>query len=698
MTATGLGRLFDPRSVAIVGASDDHTRIGGRSIGYMLERGFAGPIYPVNPGRDQVQGLKAFASVADLPETPDVAIIAIPQAGAIAAVEALAARGTAAAIVFTSGFAEADGGDAQDRLVAAARSGGMRILGPNCLGMFSTAPAFYGTFSTVLETGFPKPGPLGIVSQSGAFGAHIVYSAREMGLGIAAAVTTGNEAELTMGEIVGEMVTQPDIEVIALYSEGLKEADSLIAALSAARAAKKPVVMMKVGRSALGAEAAQSHTASLANNDAVIDAVLKEFGVARARNPEEMLDIASLAMQRVYPVGNNLGVFTISGGAGVLASDVADSIGLPMPPMPEAAQAKLKKLLPFSAPRNPVDTTAQFINDMPLFGQFVETMVEDGGYKSILGYLSYTAAVPSIAEQLRSELARVRAHHPDRLYVLSLLCSPEMRARFEADGFTIFGDPARAVVAIEAMGRYGEAFAEQAHDMPPPLPSIALPSRTPTETEAKTILSAAGIACAPEQACASVEEAVAAAERLGFPVVMKILSRDILHKSEIGGVVLDVADADAVRRNFELLLERARAHLPNAVIEGVLVARQLSGGVECIMGVQRDPVFGPVAMFGLGGIFVELLKDTALMRCPFGEDVAERLIRSIRGAQMLTGIRGRPPVDIKALARMLSQLSSFAIAAGPRLKSIDLNPVLAMPEGEGAFAVDAVIEVESTVG
>lgn len=693
MIATSLGSLFNPRSIAIVGASEDRTRIGGRSIGYMIEHGFAGAIYPINPNRATIQGLKAYGSVDDLPEAPEVALVAVPKASAVTAVDALARRGTKAAIVFTSGFAEADGQEAQDALVAAARAGGMRLLGPNCLGMFSTAPAFYGTFSAMIETGPPKMGPLGIVSQSGAFGAHIVYGARDMGLGIAAAVTTGNEAELTMGEIVGEMVAQDDIGVIAVYSEGFRKADSLIAALSAARDARKPVVMMKVGRSALGAAAAQSHTASLANNDAVIDAVLKEFGVVRARNPEEMLDIAALATQRVYPVSNSLGMFTISGGAGVLVSDVADSLGLPMPAMPDAAQAKLKALLPFSAPRNPVDTTAQFINDMPLFGEFVETMVEEGGYKSILGFLSYTAAVPTIADQLRAELARVRAARPERLYVLSLLGPRETLARFEADGFSTFGDPMRAVIAIEAMGRYGEAFERPPELDAPQLPPVVLPTVPPTEAEAKEMLSSAGIASASERACTSPEEAVEAARGLGFPVVMKILSRDILHKSEIGGVVLDVADEASVADTYDRLVERARAHAPQASIDGVLVARQLDGGVECILGIQQDPVFGPVALFGLGGIFVEALKDTALHRCPFGVETARELILSIRGAALLTGSRGRPAVDIDALARMLSQLSAFAVAAGPRLKSIDLNPVLAMPRGQGAFAVDAVIEI-----
>jgi succinyl-CoA synthetase beta subunit len=251
------------------------------------------------------------------------------------------------------------------------------------------------------------------------------------------------------------------------------------------------------------------------------------------------------------------------------------------------------------------------------------------------------------------------------------------------------------VVAIDAMGRLGTSFAAPAALPAPAIAPVTLPTATPSEAEAKRLLAAAGIASAPEQACAGPAEAVAAAERFGFPVVMKILSADILHKSEIGGVLLDVADAAAVRDGYDTLLARAKRAAPAARIEGVLVAKQLKGGVECIMGIHRDPVFGPMAMFGLGGIFVEILKDVVFHRCPFGVDVAEAMVGAIKGAPLLRGARGRPPADVKALAEMLSRLSAFAVAAGPKLASIDLNPVFAMPEGQGAFAADAVIEVES---
>ncbi|MDR3532151.1 MAG: acetate--CoA ligase family protein [Rhodopila sp.] len=690
----GLTPLLAPRSIAVLGASSDPTRIGGRPIAYMRAQGFSGSLYPVNPNRAEIQGLKAYPSVADLPETPDVAIVAVPAELAAPAIEDLARRGVKAVVMFTAGFAEMDdaGAVAQAKMVATARFYGMRILGPNSLGVFDARRSYYATFSSSFDSGWPVLGRIGIASQSGAYGTHLYTLARNRGIGASLCVMTGNEGDVTVGECIGWLAENPDVDVIAVYAEGIREASGLIAALEAAKAAKKPVVMQKVGRSELGTKAAQSHTASIAGNDAVTEAVMAEFGVFRAHNSEEMLDIAHTATRKIYPARNSLGVITVSGGAGVLISDVAESLGLAMPEMPAEAQQKLRALVPFCAPRNPVDATAQVSNDVTLVKTFTESMVRDGGYASIMGFFSMTASSrrwPAIREQLNE----VKNENPDRLYVLSVIVPPERRDELEADGWVVHEDPTRAVTAIDAMGRFGAAFAAGPADAAPSVPRVTLPATTPSEAEAKRLLAGAGIASAPEAACATADEAVAAAQRFGFPVVMKILSPDILHKSEIGGVLLDVADPDAVRSGFGLLLERAKAAAPNARIEGVLVAKQLKGGVECILGIHRDPVFGPMAMFGLGGIFVEVLKDVVFRRCPFGPDTAEAMIRSIKGAPLLLGARGRKKADVKALAEMLSRLSAFAAAAGDRLQSIDLNPVFAMPEGEGAFAVDAVIEV-----
>ena len=694
---SALDAMVRPRSVAVVGASDDATRIGGRPIAYMQRQGFQGAILPVNPNRATVQGLAAFANVAALPQVPDVAIVAVPGEAAVQAVDDLGAKGCRAAIVFTAGFAEVDeaGQAAQDRMVAAARKHGMRILGPNCLGLFNAAVNFYPMFSTSFEQGWPIKGNIGIASQSGAYGTHLFATSRARGLGTTVCVTTGNESDVSLGEVIGWMAQAPEVEVICAYAEGIRESERFVAALDLARRNRKPVVMMKVGQSELGGHAAKSHTASIAGDDAVTDAVLREFGVVRAGTTEQMLDIAYAASRRIYPVRNTLGVITVSGGAGVLISDAAEAAGVPMPEMPEAAQAKLKSLISFSAPRNPVDCTAQAVNQTEMFEHFLETTAEAGGYQSMMVFLTQTGGSTTMAPKLRPYLKQAREKFPDRLWVLSVIASADKVRGYEEDGYIVFEDPSRAVAAIEAMGRFGAAFAA-----PPAeeiiVPPVSLPAATPTEAEGKRILAKAGVPAVPEKACVSADEAVAAAQSFGFPVVAKILSPDILHKSEIGGVILDLADADAVRAAHATLLQRAAERAPGARIEGVLIAKQIKGAVEMALGIARDPVFGPVAMVGLGGVFIEILKDVAFRRCPFGEAEAEAMIRSLKGFPLLDGARGRPKADVKALAAALSALSRFAAGAGGRLAGVDVNPLLVLPEGQGAFAADAVIEIEET--
>ncbi len=689
--------LMAPASVAVVGASSDPRRIGGRPIAWMLRGGFKGEIYPVNPSRAEIQGLRAFDSVAALPRTPEAAIVAVPAPQVIETVDALGARGVRAAVVFSSGFAEASGAGAalQQQLVDTAQRHGLRLLGPNCLGLFNAGIGWYPTFTSSFERGWPLPGRIGVVSQSGAFGSYLVTLARGRGIGTPQCVTTGNQADVTVGEIIRWYADDPAVDVIAAYVEGVTQAEVFVDALAAAQRARKPVVMLKVGRSAVGHHAAQSHTASMAGDDAVTDAVLREFGVQRVRSAEELLDIAYVATRKVYPAANTLGVMTVSGGVGVLISDIAEDEGLAMPPMPDAAQAHLRELLPYASPVNPVDCTAQVVNDLGLVRRFTEAMVEQGGYRSVLNFYAQLVDVPSVGERLLADLSALRQAHPDRLFVVSATMSPQRQQAYDDADLVVIEDAVRATHAIAAMGRIGAGFARVAEPYRPEGDTLALPPGALSEAQAKQLLAGHGIAMAPEQACADADAAVRAARELGWPVVLKILSPDIAHKTEIGGVLLGVSDEAGVRAGFALLNERATRHAPDARIAGVLVARQLSGGVECIMGVQRDPVFGPVAVFGLGGIFVEALRDVVLRRCPFDAAEAERLILSIRSASVLTGLRNRPAVDVAALARMLSALSVFAHRARATLESIDLNPVLALPAGQGAFALDALVQTRA---
>ncbi|CAM4003952.1 acetate--CoA ligase family protein [Palleronia rufa] len=685
--------LLAPRSVAVIGASEDVTRIGGRPIAAMLAAGYAGRILPVNPHRGTVQGLACCATIDDLPEAPDAALIAIPAKLVPDAIAALGRKGCRVATLFSAGFAETgkDGADAQAELVALAGSHGIRILGPNTLGVFNVGIGYFGTFSSSLDTGYPTPGGIGIASQSGAFGAHLAALARDRGLGLSVLMTTGNESDITVADAISWMAASDGTDVICAYMEAINDAPALLGALDAARAAGKPVIALKSGRSVVGARAAASHTASLTGDAAVSDAVLAAHGVMVVRDPEALLDIAYVASRGIAPRQHSLGVITVSGGAGIVICDEAERIGLPMPPMPGAAQKRLKEVLPYASPGNPLDCTAQALNDPSLLETFTRAALADGGYGAVLCFFTYVAGSPAMVDTVVAAMRPLRAEFPDRIIAFCALGAPEVMSRYDAEGIVVFRDPCRAVRALDAVLRRAVAPAPPA---PPDVVPVLLPADAPDEAAAKALLARSGIRSAPERRAVSAAQAAEAAEEIGFPVVLKILSPDIVHKSDIGAVRLDLNDADAVRAAYAGIAAAVEHHAPGARIGGMLVARQFSGGVECLMGVSRDPTFGPVAVFGLGGIFVEILRDVAVRPCPFGVETARQMIGAIRGADVLRGARGRPAVDVEALASMLSRLSIFAAGAGPRLVSIDLNPVLALPQGQGAFALDAVIEIE----
>ena len=688
--------LLEPKSVAVIGASADRSRIGGRPIWWMLESGFQGAIYPVNPNRQEIQGLKAYASIENLPEAPEAAIVAVPAPQVADTLRALGRRGCRAAIVFSSGFAEMgdDGAKAQAELAAIAREAGLRMLGPNSLGLFNGRCAWFPTFTTTFESGWPLEGSVSIVSQSGAFGSHLATLARNSGIGAPLCVMTGNEADISVGEVIGYLATDPNTRVICAYMEGIKDGRTLMAGLDAARKAGKPVLIMKVGRSQLGARAAASHTASIAGDDRVADAIFEEFGAIRVQSADQLLDFARVAEHGIYPSENRLGVMTVSGGAGVLMSDAAEARGVAMPEMPEGTRKRLQAVLPFASFRNPVDCTAHIVNDSSLLHTCLEAMVTEGDYTSIIAFFAQVAGTESFGKLLYEELSEKRRRFPETLIVLVAVLSREQTRRYEKIGVAVFEDADRAVAAVAAMGRLGAGFGDRRDAASATIGRrVVLPDATPSEAEAKKLLATHGIAFAEEQSCSSAKEAVAAAERIGYPVVLKILSPDIHHKTEIGGVLLGVSSPEGVEEGFATLMGRVGCKAPEARIEGVLVARQVAGGTEAIMGIKHDPVFGPIAVFGPGGIFTELMDDSVLRRCPFSEAEALAMIESTRTSAILKGARGRSLADIDAAAKLLSNLSRFAASADERLVSIDLNPVVILEKGKGAVALDALIEV-----
>lgn len=695
----GLDALFSPRSVAVIGASDDMTRISGRTMRYLLESGYAGTVFPVNPKRETVQSVRAYASIADLPVCPDLAIVAVPATAACQAVRECVARGVPAAILFTSGFAEvnADGQRVQEEIAAIARHGGLRLLGPNCVGVFNSTLRFYGTFTQSLDREFPRDGPVAVVSQSGAFAGHLLYLAKQRNLGIRYWCSTGNEADIDLAEIVLWLAQQPEVRVIIAYAEGIRNGEALIDAFRIAHDKGKAIVMLKVGRSEAGAQAASSHTAALAGSDAVYDAVFRQYGVYRARTTEECVDIAYACAKGLYPADRTLGIFTVSGGAGVQMADAAAHYGLDVVAMPQSTQNELKALLPYAAVGNPVDVTAQIQNDMSLVTRFFEVMLKEGKYGTIVGFLTSLPNSRVFGPRLREAIEQGTRNHRDRLVVLSLLADPDVVRSYEDAGFLVFEDADRAVQASAALASIGCALVRNV-----PSRMVAQERRITldgpqTEVSAKEILSAQGITVLPERLVHTPAEAVVASEQIGYPVVLKIVSPDILHKTEIGGVLLNLADAEAVSTGAERMLRNAARQVPHATIEGILVAPMAPKGIETIIGTQRDPVFGPMVMFGFGGILVDVFKDVTFRHAPFDEAEALNMIREVKAYALLEGVRGVGRADIGCLCRTLASLSQFAAANEETIDSIDINPFLVLPDGSGGVALDAVIVPHSQV-
>ena len=733
-----LDALLRPASVAVIGASNDPTRIGGRPIRYLRAAGYAGRVYPVNPRHKEVQGLGAFPHISDVPEAVDLAIVAVPAPSVVDTVEACAARGVQVAVIYSAGFAEmgAEGRRLQRRLSEIAAETGLRIVGPNCLGVYNSELGFFATFSTTLEDGFPAPGGVALVSQSGAYGSHLSLLARKRNIDVRYWVTTGNEADVSVPEVLGWLAEQDDVSVIMAHAEGITDRDALVRALGTARARCKPVVFQKVGVTEVGAQAARSHTASLAGADPVYEAAFRQFGAYRARDTDEMLDIAYAASFGVFPESPRVALVSISGGVGVQMADAAVGFGLDVAPLSESAQQRLKAALPYASPRNPVDITAQAFNRIELIGDNLGIVFEEEQHDAVVAFFTYVAAADGMIEPIRDAIHAARERRPGCALVLSIVAPPDVVRQYEAVGCPVFEDPTRAVRAVAALHRFSRIFAKDADgDSDPPtigtrtdrtrdvssagVPSVDVPAsgvpmsapRTDTtavapvvapcranlpdgplsEREAKRLLAVAGVPVGAEELARTADEAARIAAAFDGPVAVKLCAPGVLHKTELGGVVLDVSNETEARRAYETITARARAADPAVRIEGVLIAPMITGGVETILGVRHDPTFGPVVMFGLGGTLVEVIEDVSFRVAPFSKGEARRMIAETRAGKILRGTRGKVPYDVTALAAALSRLSVFAAQHGDRIDSAEINPFVVFPKGQGAVALDAVI-------
>jgi len=662
-------------------------------VSFLKGSGYRGRILPINPRSKEIQGLPAFASIGEVDGTVDLAICAVPGEQAMATLEDCARKGVRAVIMFSSGFAEVseEGRIRQERMGAFSREAGMRLMGPNCMGSANVGSGMIASFHPTFAFKLPEGGRIGLVSQSGAFGGISMQMARERGIGFSHMITTGNEADVQAADALAWLAGDPATKVILLYLEGCRDGARMLEALELARRAQKAVVAIKLGRTDAGIKAAQSHTAALAGSDAVFDAVFRQLGVYRAHNIEEFFDVGCACAIGSYPANNKVGIVTVSGGVGVLMADDATTRGLDVEELPKATQAKFLELVPFAGVRNPLDVTGQIINDRSLLEKAMTLVLSEGNYGSIAVFQGGSAADPQIAENQLAALMRVRKAFPDRLILVSGLLSPEFAKALEAAGMPAAREPTHSLRAIAALHQFATVFSRP-HDPTKAVPSGArLASGPRNEIEAMAVLDEIGVPVNRARLARSAEEAAAAAEALGFPVVLKVVSANVLHKTDVGGVKLGLADANAVHAAFEEIMRVVPAHMPGARIDGCLVAPMVTGGVvETILGVTSDPVFGPVVMFGLGGILVEALGDVSLRVAPFDEAEAHRMIREIRTFKVLEGLHGAPTSDIDAIASALSTLSRFAAAHRDQIVTIEANPFLVRPKGQGAVALDAV--------
>lgn len=691
--------LLAPRAVAIMGASADPTKAGGRPIAYMRALGYSGRIYPVNPARAEIGGLTCFPDLKAIGAPVDLCIITLPAERVEAALAECAAAKVPAAVVFSSGFAEVgpEGRAIQERMRTLAETHGIALCGPNCLGLVSVAAKVAATFTTALERRPDLPfGHVGFISQSGAIAAFILALMQDRGFGLSHFITTGNEAALGFTDYALHLLDQPEVKVIAGYVEGLAR-DDLLALAAKARARRKPLVLMKVGASAAGARASLAHTGNLVGNDAAYGAAFHQFGILRPQTVDELLDFSHVLATQPLPRGARVGLVTISGGAGILMADWSEALGLDVAPLAADTVARLKPVLPwFATPANPLDTTGRPLWDAGMLESAITAVANDPGIDMVLVYVGLA---PGPALRIGDEiLAGARAAGVKPVLVCWLPENEQAaHAKLHDAGLPIFTEPVRMVKAAAALARHARAAAAplpralRASDVLPRIAAPLPPGEVVGEHAAKRFLKAAGIEITRETLVRSADEAATAAKALGYPVCLKVVSPDIPHRTEIGAVTLDLRSEDQVRAAHDAVRAAALAAVPNARIEGVLVQEMIQGGCELIVSAYRDPKLGPAVICGLGGILVEVLKDTVMRLAPVSQDEAQAMLGELKGAAILSGVRGAPPVDTAAAVRALCRLSEIIAADAGGIDTIEINPLAVLPRGQGVRALDALI-------
>lgn len=695
--AASISRLLNPKSVAIVGASRDTDKIGGAILAN-LKRGFTGEIYPINPQSLEVQGLKSFSNLNAVGKPIDLGVICVPAEAVEDAVKQCAAIGVHGVVVITSGFSEvsAEGRATQDRIVELVRSSGMRMVGPNCMGIINTDPTvgLNATFAPIM----PSVGNIGMLSQSGALGIAILDQARVRNIGLSSFISAGNKADVSGNDMIAYWADDPRTKVIVLYLESFGNPRKF-ARLAPAVARQKPIVAVKSGRSTAGRRAAMSHSAALANLDIAVEALFEQTGVIRTNTLEELFDVVALLSTQPVPTGPRVGVVTNVGGPAILLADACEARGLRLPELEPATVAELRSFLPSRAGfSNPVDMTASagpqdFERTMTVVGS-------DPNVDSLVAiYIPPMVTKPvEIARGIARGASAVPAAKPVACVFMSTQGHPAELNSGSRGLLPCYSFPENAAIALEAANRYDRwrskprgttlKLDRSAEDAIRTVVDQALAGadgpRWLAPRELSTLLGAAGIDVAVAEQ-SSVDDAPALAERLGYPLVAKIVSPDVIHKSDVGGIVMGLQDAAAVEGAVARLKRRMDGL--GKPLEGILLQREVTEGIEALVGVTTDPTFGPLLVCGLGGVTVELVKDVAFRLHPVTDVDAAEMVATLRSSPLLDGYRGAPPGDRAALIAVVRKISAL-IEIVPEIIELDLNPVKVLRPGKGAIVID----------
>lgn len=679
--------LLAPRSIAIIGASDNPKRVGGIPLDLLKRAGFAN-VYPVNPKNATCQGVTAYPDIDSVPEVPDLVLLAIGAEQVVPTLERCHARGVPAGIVFAAGYAETNtpaGEERQAELLAFARRTGMRVAGPNCMGNVNLTDGVFTTFGTSIQPG-DVAGRTALLTQSGNMSALLYRMGGKAGVRFNHIINTGNEATVDFADYLAFLAEDANTDAALCYVEELRDGAAFLAAARAFREKGKLLAVYKVGASEKGAAAARSHTAALAGDAAAYDAAFAAGGVVRAGELSQLADLGYLNRFADRIGGARCAVLSVSGAGCAILSDALSLVGGEVPTLPDAVQRALRARIPdFGMVSNPVDLTGNLVNDNSFLCDALGAVLGADEIDVALIYL------PGYFLERATEQLERAAAATGKLIVAIDSYDLGDQARLAAAGVAYFTDFDRAARAVGAFGRWRTATMPVAAAATGQARWPELPARAAlSETEAKDALAAFGVPVVHDALVHSAAEARAAAERIGYPLVAKLVSPDVAHKTEHGLIRLSLADVDRVADAYETMVAKARS-MPGVRIEGVTLEPMLSGGVEILAGVTRDPVFGWMLTVGLGGVWTELMKDAQHRLLPVDAAGAEAMLRALKGFRLLDGYRGAPKADVMAAAQAIAALGDAVMAGGERLREVEVNPLLVLPEGKGAVAVDALV-------